>query len=232
MLYTLRDPLGNYEVGLWADVRRPRLSVHRFDQRWIVSLARSLCGEDANERIIARLVEQSTGRAATGAVLHERFAELVAHGRLVFREVERPDAYPLPDPYADSPMPLAELSPVDPVDDAPRRTWISVELVHAAELSTERVELEVTTASGREVHGRLDATGRWRSDDIDGGSCTVRIIAHPVLRRRSPAPGTRLHPGRGDITWRTGSEPCFDLRSAEHHRIVIVQPPEIYCPTA
>ncbi|MEX1365348.1 MAG: hypothetical protein AB1Z98_19630 [Nannocystaceae bacterium] len=150
----------------------------------------------------------------------------------MIREVEVPDAYPLPDPYADPPMPIAELSVDDPIDDTPRRTWISVEVVHAAELSTEHVEVEVTTASGREVYGRLDAAGRWRCDDIDGGACTVRLLEHPVLHRRRPALRSRLRPSPDDIAWPTGSEPRFDLRSAEHHRIVIVQPPERYCPSA
>ncbi len=231
MLYILRDLLGTYKVGLATDVRRPRLATQRFDQSWLVVLARSLCRDDSNKRIISSLVERSTGRVATGGPLHERFAELVVSGRLVLREAEVPDAYPLPDPYADVAVPLVELAVDEPVDDDPRSTWISLEVVHAADVSTERVELEITTANGRELHGRLDAKGRWRCDDVDAGRCTVNLLEHPALQRYHPTGRSRLHPSQSDIAWLAGSNLRLNLRSAAHHRIVIVQPPQGYCPS-
>lgn len=117
----------------------------------------------------------------------------------------------------------------DPVIEQPRTTWISLELIHAAGSSTEHVEVEVTTASGRELYGRLDAAGRWRCDDIDAGTATVRLLDHPVLQRNTPARRPSVRPSPEDIAWRAGSDPRLQLRAAEHHRIIIVQPPEPYC---
>ena len=96
------------------------------------------------------------------------------------REVAAPDVYPLPDPCREQRQ-LAELAKGEEVGEAPPRTWISLELVHATGSSTARVELEVVTASGRELHGRLDGAGKWRCDDVDGGTCSVRLLDHPVL---------------------------------------------------
>lgn len=107
-MYMLRDIIATYEVCHAADVRRPPVSRQRFDHQCVVDLARSLCRDDANRRIISILVEDATGRGST-AVLHERFAELVSCGRLVLREVSASDIYPLPDPYAEPPQPLANL---------------------------------------------------------------------------------------------------------------------------
>lgn len=231
-MYTLRSPLFTYEVGHAADLRRPRTTLDRVELPRVLDLARTLCRDEANARTITALVHDATGRAASGPVLHERFAELVACGRLVLRELTAPDAYPLPDPYAESPADLVELLSDDPTDEEPPRSWISLELVHAAGLSSERVELELTTASGRELHGRLDADGGWRCDDVDGGTCTIRLLDHPVLRRQRRARARHVPPQRGDVLWRVGSDPRLDLRSAQHHRIVIVQAPEPYCPSA
>lgn len=231
-MYTLRDSLFTYEACLPADVRRPRMTPERFDPRWVQDLARLLCHDEANLRIIGELVHAATGRAAAGTVLHERFAELVACGRLLLREISAPDVYPLPDPHIE-PRALAELAVDEPVEDAEAtRTWISLELVHAAGLSTERVELEVITASGRELHGRLDAAGHWRCDDVDGGPCSIRLLDHPVLHRRRHPRAAQPRPPRDHIRWRAGSDDRLDLRAAEHHRIVIVQPPALYCPSA
>jgi hypothetical protein len=231
-MYTLRDSLFTYEACLPADVRRPRMTPERFDQQWVEDLARSLCHDEANLRIIAELVLTATGRAVSGPVLHERFAELVTCGRLLLRELAAPDAYPLPDPYRE-PLALADLAEDEPLEKAEApRTWISLELVHAAGLSTERVELEVITASGRELHGRLDADGRWRCDDVDGGSCSIRLLDHPVLHRRRHPRAAQPLPPRDQITWPAGSERRLDLPAAAHHRIVIVQPPALYCPSA
>lgn len=224
--------MGCSQVGHAADFRRPRMTLHQPEFPRVLDLARSLCRDEANARTITALVQDATGRAASGPVLYERFAELVACGRLVLRELAPPDAYPLPDPYAESPVPLAELMSHDVLDEEPPRRWISLELVHAAGLSSERVELELTTASGRELHGRLDADGCWRCDDVDRGTRTVRLLDHPVLRRPKRTMPPRLSPQRGDRLWRVGSEPRLHLRSAEHHRIVIVQAPEPYCPSA
>ncbi len=231
-MYILRGQDCSYQICNADDVRRPRSSPHRLDQRYLVGLARSLCSDEANHRLITELVHNAMGRAASSATLYERFALLVTRERLVLREISPPDAYPLPDPNRVQPISLAELSPDDPVDEPAPRTWISVELVHAAGLSTERVELEVTTPSGREIHGWLSADGTWRSDDVDGGTSTVRLLDHPTLRPKKRVLPCRARPERGDIVWPVGSERRLDLRSAQHHRIVIVQPPQPYCPTA
>lgn len=233
-MYMLRDPLFAFEACLPADLRRPRVRLDRFDPQWTLDVVRSLCRDEANRRIVGALVEEATGRTMEGAVLVERFAELVVCGRILLREVEALDAYPLPDPRSEH-RALAELAD-EPLDDPrDRRTWISLELLHAAGLSTARVEVEVTTASGREVHGRLDARGRWRSDDVEAGSCTVRLLEHPVLqrqRRRRRSPLSLQRPQRGDLVWAAGSEPRMELRTAEHHRIVIMPPAIPYCPSA
>jgi hypothetical protein len=231
----LRDPLFTYEVCQPGDLRRPRPTFERLDQRWVVDLARSLCHDDANLRVVTRLVRDAGGCAVEGPLLYERFAELVACGRLVLRELSAPECYPLPDPYAEPAVALVELEDEEPLDqEGPPKTWISLELVHTAGVSADGLELEVTTASGRELHGRL-ADGRWRCNDIDAGTCSIHLLDHPVLHRRR-RPRTHLRssqpPRRGDAVWRVGSEPRLELRAAEHHRIVIVQPPEPYCPSA
>lgn len=233
-MYMLRDPLFTFEACLPADVRRPRMSLERFDTQWTLDVVRSLGRDEANLRILGALVEEATGRTLEGKVLIERFAELVVCGRILLREAMAPDVYPLPDPSLEH-RPLSELADEELLDDAARRSWISLELLHAAGLSTARLEVEVTTANGRELHGRLDAKGRWRCDDVDAGSCSVRLLEHPVLQRQRPrrrAPLTLQRPQRGDLVWPAGSEPRMELRTAEHHRIVIVPPVVPYCPSA
>lgn len=233
-MHTLRDALFTFEACLPADVRRPRMRLERFDPQWTLDVVRTLSRDEANRRILAALVEEATGRVLEGAVLAERFAELVVCGRILLREVEALDVYPLPDPRFEH-RALAELAEEPFEDERDPRTWISIELLHAAGLSTARVEVEVTTPSGREVHGRLDARGRWRSDDVEAGSCSVRLLEHPVLqreRRRRRSPLALQRPQRGDLVWPAGSEPRMELRTAEHHRIVIVPPVIPYCPSA
>lgn len=233
-MHMLRDPLFTFEACLPGDVRRPRARLERFDPQWTLDVVRSLCREEANRRIVATLVEEATGRAMEGSALTERFAELVVCGRILLREVEALDVYPLPDPSTEH-RALVDLAD-EPLDDPrPRRTWISIELLHAAGLSTARLEVEVTTPSGREVHGRLDAKGRWRSEDVEAGSCSVRLLDHPVLQRqrqRRRSPLSLQRPQHGDLVWPAGSEPRVELRTAEHHRIVIVPPVIPYCPSA
>jgi hypothetical protein len=235
-MHVLRDPLFTYEACLPADVRRPRLTSERLDPHWVAGLARSLCRDEANLRIISELVQSATGREVEGAMLAERFAELVTCGRLLLRELAAADVYPLPDPRREQ-RALAELAVSEPTEEAPPRTWISLELVHAAGSSTARVELEVITASGRELHGRIDAGGRWRCDDIDGGTCSVRLLDHPVLQRRrisrfGGARGSlRRQRQRGEILLPVGSGLRLDLRAAEHHCIVIVPPVAPYGPS-
>lgn len=134
------------------------------------------------------------------------------------RLMDAPQVRPLVDPH----------SPV--VDDT--RSWISLELVHEAGLSTAGVELELSTADGRELHGRLGSDGRWRSDDVPRGSCTVRLFDHPVLQPRKRASGSRREPGRDDVVWPVGSSRTLALRTGAHHRILVVQPPRLYCLSA
>ena len=221
-MHLLRDALFTYEACLPADVRRPRMALERFDPHWVACLTRTLCREEANVRIITELIHSATGRTVEGVTLAERFAELVTCGRVLLREVAAPDSYPLPDPRSEQ-RELAELAEGEPIEEAPPRTWISLELVHATGSSTARVELEVITASGRELHGRLDAAGRWRCDDLEGGTCSVRLLDHPVLQRRrvSRLRGARALGARkrqyGEILWPAGSGLRLDLRAAQHH---------------
>lgn len=134
------------------------------------------------------------------------------------RLMDAPHVRPLVDPHA-------------PVVDYVR-SWISLELVHEAGLSTAGVELEVSTADGRELHGRLGRDGRWRSDDVPRGSCTVRLFDHPVLQPRKRASGSRQEPRRDEVVWPVGSHRTLALRTGVHHRILVVQPPRIYCLSA
>jgi len=229
-MHLLRDSLFTFEACLPADVRRPRMAPERFDPQWVTDLARALCRDDANLRIITELVHAATGRATEGPALHERFAELVTCGRVLLRELAAPDVYPLPDPRREL-EPLVELASDEMLEDTGSRTWISLELVHATGASTASLELEVITPSGRELHGKLDANGCWRCDDIEQGTCSMVLRDHPLLQRQRRAwPYQRCHPG--DILWPVGSARRLDLRATEHHRIVIVRPAAPYCPSA
>jgi hypothetical protein len=128
----------------------------------------------------------------------------------------------------DAPTVQPLIDPARPLVDDEQRTFLSLELVHEAGLSTAGVELEVSMASGRELHGRLDAGGRWRVDDVPRGSCTVKLYDHPVLQPRKRAAGLCTEPGRDDVVWPAGSHRMLSLRAGAHHRIVVVQPPRLY----
>jgi hypothetical protein len=128
----------------------------------------------------------------------------------------------------DAPIVRPLIDPARPLVDDEQRTFLSLELVHEAGLSTVGVELEVSTASGRELHGRLGADGRWRNDDVPRGSCTVKLYDHPVLQPRKRAAGSRMEPGRDDVVWPAGSRRVLSLRAGAHHRIMVVQPPRLY----
>lgn len=119
-MHILRDSSSTYEIGRSADLRRPGLGLPTsVDRHSLARLIRSLCVEPDNVRVLAGLVEAETGRRTEGAVLCELAADLVACGRLIMRERSIPDAYPLPDPYAEPPMPLAELSWEEPEEHEP-----------------------------------------------------------------------------------------------------------------
>jgi len=229
-MYRLRDTLFTYEVCLAADIRRPRMTLDRPDYGLTLDLARALGREDANLRIMTDLVRSATGRTGSGAIVYERFADLVCCGRLVLREVLAPDVYPLTDPYADRPEPIDPF-PVNEAEDEPSETWISIELVHAGGLSTANVELSLGTSKGHELDGRTDADGRWRIDGISRGSCAIQLFDHPVLREIHPVPPAKISVETNDIVWHAGSNEPLQLRPGEHHRIVIVQPPRPFCPT-
>lgn len=128
----------------------------------------------------------------------------------------------------DAPKVRPLVDPDRPLVDDEQRSFISIELVHEAGLSAAGVELEVSTASGRELHGRLGTDGRWRSDDVPRGSCTVKLFDHPVLQPRKRVAGPRTEPGRDDVVWPAGSQRVLSLQAGVHHRIVVVQPPRLY----
>jgi len=218
-MYMLRDTLFTYEVCLAADIRRPRMMLDRPDYKRTLDLARALGRDDANLRVITELVRSAKGRGVSGAVVYERFADLVSCGRLVLREISAPDAYPLTDPYIEAPVPIDPF-PADETDAS--QTWISIELVHAGGSSTANVELSLMASKGQEIDGRTGVDGHWRADGISRGSCTIHLLDHPVLREQHP---------RTPIVWYAGSNGPLDLRPGEHHRIVIVQPPHPFCPT-
>lgn len=230
-MYMLRDTLFTYEVCHAADIRRPRMMLDRPDHGRILDLAQALGRDDANLRVITELVRTATGRMATGPLVHERFADLVSCGRLVLREVFPADVYPLTDPYAQAPTPIAPLVPDEPEAEL-SQAWISIELVHVGGSSTANVELELTTAKGREINGRIDTKGRWRADAIDRGSCTIRLFDHPVLNKQEPSPPQQISVEADDVVWLAGSNEPLNLRLNQHHRVVIVQHPEPYCPSA
>jgi hypothetical protein len=125
----------------------------------------------------------------------------------------------------DAPLvnPLLPSEP-DPVHDDARPTWISLELVHESGIPLASVELELTFADGRQTFPRLDATGRWRADDVPRGSCNLRVLDDERLldRRRilGPLPATAHEPP----LWSVGSTHTLRLTTTAHHRIVVVQP--------
>jgi len=194
--------------------------------REVLLVARRDVLEQLDRETARRLVDDGLDHT-TDVDEAERTAlvEGLTAGRLVavrvgeaVRLMDAPQVRPLVDPHEPS------------VDEV--RSWISLELVHEAGLSVAGVELEVRTASGRELHGRLGADGRWRSDDVPRGSCTVRLFDHPVLQPRKRTSGARQPAGRDDVVWPVGSSRVLDLRTGAHHRILVVQPPKLYCLSA
>jgi len=229
-MYTLRDSHDTYEVWRAADVggARPLTQWVHFE-RTVVDLARALCRDDGNRRIMAELVEEEIGRSSASSVLHEQFAELVVCGRLVLQQRGVPRVHPLPDPSVERPMDL--LPQEGELSQEAETTWISVELVDAQGESTAALELELVAADGKEIQGRLDGDGRWRTSGLVRGSCSIRLHEHAVLGKRRRRP-LQARPGPGDVVWQVGSERCFELATARHHRIVIVPPPRPYCLSA
>ncbi len=105
----LMDTTGSFEVWHAEQVRRPRAWVQMREDPQIFAIARRLMRDEDNRLTMTSMVEEALARCVPQDTVAERFAELVTYGQLVLRE--RPqDAYPLPDPYAITPMDLSALS--------------------------------------------------------------------------------------------------------------------------
>ncbi|MEX1365725.1 MAG: hypothetical protein AB1Z98_21535 [Nannocystaceae bacterium] len=118
------------------------------------------------------------------------------------------------------------IDPRDPTSDDPRPTWISVQVVHAAGLSTEGIEIHLSAADGREHYGRLGADGHWRSDAVPRGACTFTLLDHPTLRARPRIIGSGSVPDGQDV-WEVGKTRKLQLAAAAHHRVVVTSPRQL-----
>lgn len=124
----------------------------------------------------------------------------------------------------DAPMARPLIDPADPVvDDDPRPTWISLEVTHAAGISTEGLEVQVSAADGRDRFGRLGPGGRWRSDDVPRGTCTVALLDQAALRVRTRVVDVAAA-GEGRVAWELGKTRALELPAAAHHRIHVTLP--------
>lgn len=226
-MYRLQDSSHTYEACRAASLRRPREIPSYARGRQCRELARRLGREAANRRAIANLVWSELGRDVPPQSLTERFEDLLCSGRLVLRRLGDDHAYPLPDPYAETGTRLSALAVEESDATQTPESWLSLEVVHSGGLSTANVPLQVVTPSGREIHGTLDGNGRWRVDRIDRGSCSVRLLDHPCLREQAGETWAQSPP-EGATLWDRESKPVLSLRSANHHRILVVRAPERY----
>jgi len=124
----------------------------------------------------------------------------------------------------DAPQVRPLVDPTDPVvDDERRPTWISLEVTHAAGISTEGVEVHVSAADGHDRFGRLGPGGRWRCDDVARGTCTVAILDQAALRVRPRVVDT-TEIGAGQVAWELGKTRTLELAATTHHRIHVTLP--------
>lgn len=124
----------------------------------------------------------------------------------------------------DAPKARPLVDPTEPVvDDDPRPTWISLEVTHAAGISTEGVEVHVSTADGRDRFGRLGPGGRWRCDDVARGTCTFAILDQAALRVRPRVVDTTVI-SAGQVAWELGKTRTLELTATAHHRIHVTLP--------
>ncbi|MEM7152514.1 MAG: hypothetical protein AAF799_06720 [Myxococcota bacterium] len=117
--------------------------------------------------------------------------------------------------------PLVE--PTRPTEDE-QRSWVSIEVIHAAGLDTAGIEVELDPASGAEVFGRLGEGGRWRADGIARGSCRLSLLDHAVLRARPRIMGDVGSVSDQELWWEAGTTRNLELSTAAHHRIRIITP--------
>lgn len=163
-----------------------------------------------------RLIEQSHVEPDEACELIEALlsgSHVVVRLDSPHRLLDGPKIVPLIDPD----------DPIVPGRDDPRPTWISLEVVHPAAVSTEGVEVVLSSAEGRDHHGRLDASGRWRCDAVARGSCEVVLLDHPSLRVRPRVVGPPT-PIDGQLQWVVGKTRELSLATTAHHRIHLVQP--------
>ncbi len=123
----------------------------------------------------------------------------------------------------DEPRVTPLIDPSDPVVDGPRPTWISVEVVHTAGISTEGIELHLVTPEGRGIYGKLGVDGRWRSDAVTRGTCDFSLLDHEALRVRPRVVDSRAV-GEGETQWEVGKTRQLELASTAHHRVWITSP--------
>ena len=208
-LYSVVPPTEHLSAWFMADISTEMLTDRRRASQvtaFIEAVTSTRPRVDQVHATLARLLE--------GGILHARFV------RPSWAEQARGWD------HGEEPRPLNPNEPDEPA--VARPTWISLEVVHHALLSTAGVELLLATAAGREIQGRLDVDGRWRCDEVDRGSCRVLFLDHSVLRRRERREPSVIEPQEDDRVWLAGSSTSLGLTPGQHHRIVVVQPPRPY----
>lgn len=232
-MYRLRGGLTTYDVGLSMEARvaRSPASFHDIDElRYKIQ---SLAGDPENASVIHRLVDAAhCSRHDRGnADVVEEFLDLLVRGVLYCREASM-DRYPLVDPTA-PPVPLRHLTP-EPFDE-PRRTWIRVVVEHELGVSTAGMELRYSLDGKDAQYARLNEEGVWHSSGLVGHRCNVHLLNHAALHnRRLVRRGNRVGSRRSTkdcLTYTIGEDANFALKTGETHKILILIPRRIFCPS-
>lgn len=233
-MYRLRGGLTTYDVGLAADERGAlsRPSLHDVEE--LRYRLQSLAGDPENASSMRRLVEAGnlSGHVRGDADIVEEFLNLLVRGVLYCRETSG-DRYPLVDPTAPL-VPLRDLTP-EPLDE-PRRTWIRVVVEHELGVSTAGMELRYSLDGEDEQYARLNQGGIWHSSGLVGHRCKIHLLDHDALqhRRRLVRRGNRVvsrHSTKDCLTYMPGEDASFALKTGEAHKILILTPRPIYCPS-
>jgi hypothetical protein len=114
------------------------------------------------------VVDISDGVDGTYRIEHARH-EFTRHGYLVrFRAVRTGAKQP--------PAPVKQQAAA--AQQAPKRHWLQIELVDEQGAPIAGAQYVIKTASGEELLGRLDESGKARIDGIDSGNCVVKFPGH------------------------------------------------------
>lgn len=101
-----------------------------------------------------------------------------------------------------------------------RPTFIAIAVRHERGASLQGVHLQLVAPDGSPRYGVLDATGRWRTDDVPAGTCTLRFGDDLVKALEPSGPPVLVE---ADELW-LGPDAALRLRlvTAREHRIVVV----------